>query len=88
MPLYDYECLKCKNHFEEFQTIAKMDIQLKRSCPKCSTKGRILRIIGGPRPIDPVFLETTKGLKKPTKAFNDRLHAIKKKYNSNFDIRD
>ena len=29
MPLYDYECLKCKNHFEEFQTIAKMDIPLR-----------------------------------------------------------
>ena len=77
MPLYDYECSKCKTRFEEFQTIAEMDIPLKRKCPKCSTKGRILRIIGSPRPIDPVFLENTKGLKKPTKAFYERLHAIK-----------
>ncbi|MAH03550.1 hypothetical protein CMI39_02060 [Candidatus Pacearchaeota archaeon] len=88
MPLYDFKCDECSHTFEEFQTIAEMDIPLKRKCPKCSTKGRILRIIGGPRPVDPVFLENTKGLKKPTKAFNERLHTIKKKYNSNFDIRD
>ncbi len=89
MPLYDYECEKCKNHFEEFQTIAKMDIPLKRSCPKCSKKGHMLRMIGGPKPVDPTLLEATKGLKKPTKAFNERLREIKKKYRSDcIEVRD
>lgn len=41
MPTYEYECRKCGNCFEAFQSI--VDEPLKR-CPKC--KGKVQRCIG------------------------------------------
>ncbi len=41
MPTYEYECRKCGNRFQAFQSI--VDEPLKR-CPKC--KGNVRRCIG------------------------------------------
>jgi putative FmdB family regulatory protein len=41
MPTYEYECLRCKHRFEQFQSIK--DEPLKR-CPKC--RGKVQRQIG------------------------------------------
>jgi len=43
MPTYEYECPKCGNHFEQFQSMK--DEPLKR-CPKCKKLG-LKRLIGG-----------------------------------------
>jgi len=42
MPTYEYECPKCGNHFEQFQSMK--DEPLKR-CPKCKKLG-LKRLIG------------------------------------------
>ncbi|KPK73540.1 FmdB family transcriptional regulator [candidate division WOR_3 bacterium SM23_60] len=42
MPTYEYECIKCKYRFEEFQHIS--EAPLKR-CPKC--EGQLRRLITG-----------------------------------------
>ena len=41
MPTYEYECQKCKNRFEVFQS---MTAPLLEICPKC--KGQVKRLIG------------------------------------------
>ena len=41
MPTYDYECRKCKNKFEVFQSMTAEPV---KSCPKC--KGKVDRLIG------------------------------------------
>ena len=42
MPTYEYECRKCGNHFERFQSI--MAEPVKR-CPKCH--GSVHRVLSG-----------------------------------------
>ena len=42
MPTYEYECKKCGNLFEEFQS---MTAQPLKKCPKC--KGKVQRLISG-----------------------------------------
>ena len=41
MPTYEYECTRCKHHFEVFQSIKAEP--LKR-CPKC--KSKVKRLVG------------------------------------------
>ena len=41
MPTYEYECQKCKEHFEIFQSMTAEPV---KNCPKC--KGRVKRLIG------------------------------------------
>lgn len=41
MPTYEYECQKCGDHFELFQSIKDAP---KKTCPKC--KGRVKRLLG------------------------------------------
>lgn len=40
MPTYEYECDRCKYHFEEFQSITEEPLA---RCPKC--RGRVRRLI-------------------------------------------
>ena len=88
MPLYNFECEDCSYVFEEFRTIAEMDIPLKEPCPNCKERGSIIRLIGSPRSVDPVRLESTKGRLKPTKEFTEVMSRIKKNHTtSNFEIR-
>ena len=41
MPTYDYECRKCKNKFEVFQSMSAEPV---KKCPKC--KGKVDKLIG------------------------------------------
>ena len=41
MPTYEYECTKCGNAFEKFQSMK--DAPLK-TCPKC--RGKVTRLVG------------------------------------------
>lgn len=41
MPTYEYECEKCKHHFEQFQSITAKALT---RCPAC--KGKIRRLMG------------------------------------------
>jgi putative FmdB family regulatory protein len=88
MPLYDFECQECNHFYEEFHTIADMDIPLSEPCPSCKETGNIIRIIGCHRIVDPAMLESTKGRLKPTQAFTDVMTRIKRKHPaSNFEVR-
>lgn len=42
MPTYEYECAKCGNRFERFQSIQAAPL---KTCPAC--KGRVRRVISG-----------------------------------------
>jgi len=87
MPLYDYECQLCEHSFEEFRTIAEMDIPLENPCPDCK-KGEVKRIIGSTRLSDPTLLESSKGRVKPTSEFREVMTRIKKNHpSSNFEVR-
>jgi len=44
MPLYEYQCKKCKHRFEEIQQYS--DPPIKR-CPKCK-KGQVEKLISAP----------------------------------------
>ena len=88
MPIYNFECESCSYDFEEFRTIAEMDIPLKEPCPNCKEKGKIIRLIGSPRAVDSVRLESTKGRLRPTQEFTEVMTRIKKKHPaSNFEVR-
>lgn len=88
MPLYNFECEACSHNYEEFRTIAEMDIPLQEPCPNCKEKGKIIRLVGSPNSIDPVRLESTKGRLKPSKEFTEVMQRIKRKHPaSNFEIR-
>ena len=41
MPTYEYECQKCGNKYDLFQSITEKP---RRTCPKC--KGRVKRLVG------------------------------------------
>jgi putative FmdB family regulatory protein len=41
MPTYEYECLKCGDVFEEFQSISDPP---RQRCPKC--RGKVRRLVG------------------------------------------
>ncbi len=41
MPTYEYECSRCKNRFEKFQSITANAV---KKCPKC--QGSVRRLIG------------------------------------------
>ena len=88
MPLYDFECEKCSHTFEEFQTIAQMDIPLGKSCPSCNKKGHMIRIVRKGRIVDSVRLESTKGRLRPTKDFQEIMTRIKKNHpGSSIEVR-
>tara|TARA_Y100001963_G_scaffold29596_1_gene40261 strand:- start:249 stop:515 length:267 start_codon:yes stop_codon:yes gene_type:complete len=88
MPLYDYECQECEYQFEEFKTIAKMDVPLNEPCPECNKSGSMKRIIGSTQVADPTLLESTKGRVKTTSEFREVMTRIKKNHpSSNFEVR-
>ena len=88
MPIYNFECESCSYDFEEFRTIAEMDIPLKEPCPNCKEKGKIIRLIGSPRAVDSGRLESTKGRLKPPREITEVMTRIKKNHPaSNFEVR-
>lgn len=36
MPIYEYRCDQCRNHFEELATSASTTVEI--SCPKCGSR--------------------------------------------------
>jgi hypothetical protein len=88
MPQYVFECESCLQIFEEFKTIAKMDVPLNNPCPSCKKKGQIIRIVGCSPLVDLARLESTKGRLKPTSEFTEVMTRIKKKHTqSEFEVR-
>lgn len=88
MPLYDFECEKCSHYYEEFYTIAEMDVPLSKPCICCKKKGGVIRIVGLGRIVDISRLESTKGRLKPTKEFTEVMTRMKKKHTqSTFEVR-
>jgi len=89
MPNYIYQCSDCSHTFEEFKTIANYNEPLKEPCPSCLHVGYISRLISGASLGESTKLEMTKGLRKPTRDFNDVLRNIKKNYpDSAIEVRD
>ena len=88
MPLYDFECSECNYCFEEFQTIAEMDVPLNEPCPSCYKVGYMIRIVGSAGIGDTARLESTKGRLKPTSEFTEVMTRMKKKHpSSDFEVR-
>ena len=44
MPTYEYECKKCKKHFEFFQLFSEPE---KKACPDKKCKGKLERLVTG-----------------------------------------
>ena len=90
MPFYNYECSECLHEFEELKSISDYDKPIKEPCPSCYKVGYISRLISGASALcDSMLLETTKGLPKPTRDFNERLRHIKKIHpGSPIEVRD
>ena len=71
MPLYDYECKKCGNFFEEFLRMDDHSVPTKKPCSECGAK-KVTQVILGMNIGDPVRL----GIKKPSSEFNEVLTRI------------
>ena len=85
MPFYEYGCSECSHQFEEFQTIANIDVPLKAGCPSCKEKGYIQRLISGADICDPVSL----GVRKVPAGYNEVVKNIKKSYpGNNIELRE
>ena len=88
MPEYNFHCEKCLTEFDEFRTIAEIDIPLSQPCPNCTEKGNIIRLIGSVRLVDSIRLESTKGRLRPNSTFTEVMTRIKKNHpDSKFDVR-
>ncbi len=47
MPTYEYQCTKCEQVFEEFQSITARPLRkLRVDCKQCSNKAPVKRLIG------------------------------------------
>lgn len=44
MPLYEYECRKCKHRFERIQRLSEPPVE---SCPRCK-EGRVRKLLSPP----------------------------------------
>ena len=85
MPYYEFKCEKCSYEFEEFQTIANIDVPLKAGCPSCKETGHIQRLISGLVICDPVSL----GVRKVPSGYNEVIRNIQKQHPRNtIQVRD
>ncbi len=47
MPTYEYECTKCQQRFEEFQSIVARPLKkIKTDCDRCGNNAPVKRLIG------------------------------------------
>ena len=46
MPMYEFECDKCEDSFEEILPMSEYDKYSSSECSKCK-KGKIVRVISG-----------------------------------------
>jgi putative FmdB family regulatory protein len=82
MPAYDYICKTCGLEFEEIVTIDKRHEPCKAPCDYCEQVEAQCEIeikVASPFIGDPI----RQGLKKPDRAFNDKLKEIKKAHYGN-----
>ena len=79
MPYYEFECEQCSHAFEEFQTIANIDVPVEQPCPSCETIGEIQRLISGAEICDPISL----GVRKVPKGYNEVVKNIQKNHPGN-----
>jgi len=79
MPYYEFECEQCSHAFEEFQTIANIDVPLEQPCPSCYKVGYINRLISGAEICDPVAV----GVRKVPKGYNEVVKNIQKNHPGN-----
>jgi len=85
MPYYEFECEQCSHAFEEFQTIANIDVPLEQPCPSCKENGHIQRLISGADICDPVSL----GVRKVPTGYNEVIKNIQKNHPGNtIEVRD
>ena len=85
MPFYEFECEQCSHAFEEFQTIANIDVPLEQPCPSCYKVGYINRLISGAEICDPVAV----GVRKVPKGYNEVVKNIKKNIpGNNIELRE
>jgi|TARA_B110000285_G_scaffold75586_1_gene87048 putative FmdB family regulatory protein len=85
MPYYEFECEKCSHEFEDFQTLANIDVPLKQPCPSCKKAGHVQRLISGADICDPVSL----GVKKVPAGYNEVIRNIQKNNPGNtIELRD
>jgi putative FmdB family regulatory protein len=82
MPAYDYVCKTCGLEFEEFVSIQNREIPCKSPCDYCQqidAQCEISLKISTPFIGDPI----RQGIKKPDRAFNDKLRELKKAHRGN-----
>ena len=72
MPFYDDKCKECNHNWKEQQSIDARNDPSYNPCPDCGSSGDIILVMGSPAIGDPVTL----GIKKPDKAFQNRLRQI------------
>tara|TARA_Y100000780_G_C13312523_1_gene274501 strand:+ start:194 stop:469 length:276 start_codon:yes stop_codon:yes gene_type:complete len=88
MPSYDFECNECSHQFEEFQTIANMDVPLGQPCPSCYKVGYLERIITKVQRGEGALMEMTKGTLVPDTDFVENMQRIKANHpGSDMEIR-
>ena len=79
MPYYEFKCEKCSYEFEEFQTIANIDVPLKAGCPSCETIGDIQRLISGADICEPQRV----GARKVPSGYKEVIRNMKEKFPGN-----
>ena len=79
MPVYKFECGECAYVFEEFQSIANIDVPLHKPCPYCKEKGHIGRLLFAPEICEPQRV----GAKKVPSGYKEVIKNMKKHYPGN-----
>lgn len=75
MPVYDYQCQKCKHTFSDIKKIDERHVPTNESCPQCLEVGHVQICIGKVATVDPLTL----GRLKPHPELVEKLRRIKKK---------
>ena len=72
MPNYEYECTKCQAQWEDIQTMANRDAPTGLPCPHCGERAVVRGWNHAP-------MGARDTLRKPQRAFRERLGAMERK---------
>jgi len=75
MPIYDYICESCDNHWEENLGMSSSEKPCKKPCPACKKKGKVKKHIGGFPNVS--FDSTMTANKKTGGRWNEMMNKIK-----------